>query len=198
MSPHFLENDIRVKPDLDALGALGDAGWYCIRAILWATNYELPKIAKALRKPTYNEAGVILSCEASLLWDDDKIATFYCSFLSDMSMDIIATGTKGSLRVHDYVVPIDEKESLFYTNSNSYFVELPTGWAPKASECKVHNELPQEAIMVKEFANLVGGIKFGNLKVENKWASISRKTQVVVDAVNASIDNGLESVHIKE
>ncbi|GKB14751.1 hypothetical protein Tco_0848674 [Tanacetum coccineum] len=25
--PDFLENDIRVKPDLDALGALGDAGW---------------------------------------------------------------------------------------------------------------------------------------------------------------------------
>ncbi|XP_062083007.1 uncharacterized oxidoreductase At4g09670-like [Humulus lupulus] len=27
----FLKNDIRVKPDLDALGALGDTGWYCVR-----------------------------------------------------------------------------------------------------------------------------------------------------------------------
>jgi predicted dehydrogenase len=60
-SPHFLENDIRVKPDLDALGTLGDTGWYCIRAILWAANYELPIIAKALHKPKYNKAGVILS-----------------------------------------------------------------------------------------------------------------------------------------
>ncbi|EXB57406.1 putative oxidoreductase [Morus notabilis] len=29
--PAFLKNDIRVKPDLDGLGALGDLGWYCIR-----------------------------------------------------------------------------------------------------------------------------------------------------------------------
>lgn len=129
VSPHFLENDIRVKPDLDALGTLGDTGWYCIRAILWASNYELPKTARALRKPTYNSAGVILSCEASLLWEDDRVATFYCSFLSDISMDITAMGTKGSLRVHDYVIPNQEKEALFSTCSNSYFVELSTGWA---------------------------------------------------------------------
>ena len=27
----FLKNDIRVKPDLDGLGAFGDTGWYCSR-----------------------------------------------------------------------------------------------------------------------------------------------------------------------
>ncbi|GMP80085.1 hypothetical protein CsSME_00035323 [Camellia sinensis var. sinensis] len=35
--PDFLNNNIRVKPDL---GALGDAGWYCIRAILWVVDYN--------------------------------------------------------------------------------------------------------------------------------------------------------------
>lgn len=196
MNQHFLENDIRVKPDLDALGTLGDTGWYCVRAILWAANYELPKTAKALRKPTFNEKGVILSCEASLLWEDDRVATFYCSFLSDMSMDITVMGTKGSLRVHDYVIPNEEKEAFFHTNSNSYFGELSTGWAPKPNECIVKTDIPQEALMVKEFANLVGGIKFGDSKPENKWSIISRKTQVVIDAVKASIDNGLQPVHI--
>nr|AFK45978.1 unknown [Medicago truncatula] len=51
--------------------------------------------------------------------------------------------------------------------------------------------------MVKEFAHLVGGIKYGNFKVENKWAIISRKTQVVIDAVKASIDNGFQPVPIE-
>lgn len=37
--PDYLNTNIRVKSDLDALGSLGDAGWYCIRAILLATNY---------------------------------------------------------------------------------------------------------------------------------------------------------------
>ncbi|XP_076900606.1 putative oxidoreductase At4g09670 [Bidens hawaiensis] len=53
---YFLKNDVRVKPDLDALGALGDNGWYAIRAILWANDYELPNTVTAFRDPVYNEA----------------------------------------------------------------------------------------------------------------------------------------------
>ncbi|XP_058779093.1 uncharacterized oxidoreductase At4g09670-like [Vicia villosa] len=197
VTPYFLENDIRMKPDLDALGALGDTGWYCIRAILWASNYELPKTAKALHKPKYNEAGVILSCEASLLWEDNRIATFFCSFFSNITMDITAIGTKGSLRVHDYVIPNEENDALFRTSSNSDFDHLSIGWSPKPKEIIVKSDIPQEALMVKEFANLVGEIKLGNSKVENKWGIISRKTQVVIDAVKASIDNDLEPVQIQ-
>ncbi|CAL9123133.1 unnamed protein product [Musa acuminata var. zebrina] len=44
----FLENDICVMPELDALGALGDVGWYCSRSILWVADYELPKKAVAI------------------------------------------------------------------------------------------------------------------------------------------------------
>ncbi|KAF5809561.1 putative D-xylose 1-dehydrogenase (NADP(+)) [Helianthus annuus] len=55
----FLKNDIRVNPDLDALGALGDTGWYSIRAILWAHDYELPNTVTAFRDPEYNESGVM-------------------------------------------------------------------------------------------------------------------------------------------
>ncbi|KAK7271004.1 hypothetical protein RJT34_26578 [Clitoria ternatea] len=198
VSPYFLENDIRVKPDLDGLGTLGDTGWYCVRAILWAANYELPKTARALDKPTYNEAGVILACGASLSWEDDKVATFYCSFLSDIAMDINAMGTKGSLRVHDYVIPNKEKEATFSTSSNSDFVELSIGWAPNPCVHTTHTDLPQEALMVKEFSSLVGAIKFSNSKAEEKWPTISRKTQLVIDAVKASIDNGLQPVQIKD
>ena len=112
-------------------------------------------------------------------------------------MDITAIGSKASLRVHDFIIPNEENEALFRTSSNSYFVELSTGWNPKPSEVIVKNDFPQEVFMIKEFAHLVGGIKYGNSKVENKWAIISRKTQVVIDAVKASIDNGLEPVFIQ-
>ncbi|RYR55951.1 hypothetical protein Ahy_A05g021770 isoform A [Arachis hypogaea] len=197
VTPYFLENDIRVKPELDALGALGDTGWYCVRAILWASNYELPKSARALHKPTYNDAGVILACAASLSWEDDKVATFYCSFFTNVSMDIIVMGTKGSLRVHDYIIPNQEKEARFSTSSNSNWVELSLGWAPNPSDHVVYNDLPQEVHMVKEFARLVGAIKYNNSKPEDTWPIISRKTQLVIDAVKTSIDNGLEPVEIK-
>jgi len=51
-----------VKPDLDGLGALGDTGWYCIRAILWAVDYELPKSVLAFPGAILNEEGAIISC----------------------------------------------------------------------------------------------------------------------------------------
>ncbi|KAL3504626.1 hypothetical protein ACH5RR_034467 [Cinchona calisaya] len=184
--PDFLNSNIRVKPDLDALGALGDTGWYCAHAILWAADYELPKFVTAL-SPEYNEAGVILSCGASLRWEDGKIATFYCSFLTVLTMDITLVGTKGNLRVNDFVLPSKEDAATFYVTSYS------RDW-PK--ENNVATDLPQEALMVKEFASLVGSIKGLGSKPEKKWPNISRKTQVVVDAVKASIDKGFEPVEV--
>ncbi|KAL3735445.1 hypothetical protein ACJRO7_024558 [Eucalyptus globulus] len=194
--PDFLENDIRVKPDLDSHGALGDAGWYCIRSILWGNDYELPKSVTALRGPVLNKAGVILSCGASLYWEDGKVATFHCSFLSHLTMDITAIGTKGTLQVHDFVVPFQESEASFSVASESGFNELVTGWVTKPAEHIVSTSLPQEALMVKEFSSLVGAIKAGGSQPEMKWPIISRKTQLVLDAVKLSIKRGFEPVEV--
>ncbi|XP_059658693.1 uncharacterized oxidoreductase At4g09670-like [Cornus florida] len=192
----FLKNDIRVKPDLDAYGALGDAGWYCIRASLWAADYDLPKTVTALREPDFNEAGVILSCGASLWWEDGRIATFYCSFLTNFSMDLTALGTKGYLRVHDFAGPFQENVGTFFIASNSKFGERALGCEPIPGEHIVTTDLPQEALMVTEFATLVNGIKSNGLKPEKKWPTLSRKTQLVLDAVKGSIANGFEPVEI--
>ncbi|XP_021729447.1 uncharacterized oxidoreductase At4g09670-like [Chenopodium quinoa] len=192
----FLENDIRVKPDLDALGALGDAGWYCIRASLWAANYELPKYVTALRFPIKNSAGVLLSCDASLHWEDGKVATFHCSFLSNLTMDITAIGTKGTLQVNDFIIPYKEADATFSTVSEAWFTDKDLEWNQKPSEHIVTTDLTQEALMVKEFSALVYGIKHHGLAPEKKWPTLSRKTQLVIDAVVASIDKGFEPVKV--
>ncbi|KAL3655212.1 hypothetical protein CASFOL_000998 [Castilleja foliolosa] len=192
----FLNNDIRVKPDLDALGALGDIGWYCIRAILWASDYQLPKTVTALRNAEFNKAGVILSCGASLLFPEGELATFYCSFLGNLTMEISVLGANGYMRVHDFVIPFHENTGPFYMNANTKFAELSIGIEPSPTEHLVKTELPQEALMIKEFSTLVGKIKEHCSGTEKKWPTISRKTQVVVDAVKASIDKGFEAVEI--
>ncbi|KAG9451200.1 hypothetical protein H6P81_011165 [Aristolochia fimbriata] len=188
--PDFLENDIRVKPDLDALGALGDTGWYCLRGILWAVDYELPKSVTALRGTVFNKSGVILSCGASLLWEDGKVATFQCGFLSNLSMDITVIGKNGTLHLNDFVIPFTEKSASFSLAMESGFTELVTGWLPIPSQHVVTTELPQEALMVKEFSRLV------STGVDKKWPARSRKTQLVIDAVKASIDKGCEPVDV--
>lgn len=193
---YFLENDIRVKPDLDALGALGDAGWYCARSILWAADFELPKTALALRGTVFNSAGVITSCSASLHWEDGKTAAFTCSFLANLTMDVTIIGTNGTLKLHDFIIPFEESKASFSTAVKSGFTELVNGWDPKPSEHAVTTDLPQEALLVTEFSRLVGSIKFDGAKPEKKWPTFSRKTQLVLDAVKASIEKGYEIVEI--
>ncbi|KAL8162589.1 hypothetical protein V2J09_014078 [Rumex salicifolius] len=193
---NFLENDIRVKPDLDGLGSLGDAGWYCIRASLLAANYELPKLVTALREAVTNDSGVILSCGASMLWSNGTQGTFHCSFLSHLTMEVTAIGTKGTLRVNDFVIPQQESFATFTTTSNTSFQDLEIGWSPGPSVHSVETEFPQEALMVKEFSGLVRNVIYNGSEPDRKWPVISRKTQAVIDAVRDSIKRGYQPVEV--
>ncbi|XP_071717322.1 uncharacterized oxidoreductase At4g09670-like [Rutidosis leptorrhynchoides] len=194
--PDFLENNIRIKPDLDALGALGDVGWYCVRAILWANDFQLPKSVTALPGTIFNKAGVIVSCGAAFQWEDGVTATFRCSFFENLSMTITASGTKGSLHINDFVIPIEEKQGSFTTATESRFNDLVTGWGPLPSQHTVVNDLPQEALMVTEFSRLVKSIKNDGSLTEKKWPNLSRMTQFVLDAVKTSIDKSGEPVSL--
>lgn len=187
-----------MNPDLDSLGALGDQGWYCIRAILWATDYRLPKTVTAFKDAEFNEAGVILSCGASLLLSDGEVATFYCSFLSNLTMEVSLLGANGFFRVHDFVIPFREDVGAFYVNANTKFAPMSIGIEPEPAERVVRADLPQEALMVKEFSSLVTKIREAGAETEKKWPTISRKTQLVVDAVKASIDKGFVAVEVVE
>ncbi|KAG7656351.1 Oxidoreductase N-terminal [Arabidopsis suecica] len=184
-SDDFLKHDIRVKPGLDGLGALGDAGWYTIQAILLVNNFKLPKTVTALSGSVLNDAGIVLSCGALFDWEDGVSATIYCSFLANLTMEITAIGTKGSLRVHDFVIPYMETEAVFTTSGGGC-----------VSEHKVMTVLPQETCMVMEFARLVGEIKNRGAKPDGFWMRFSRNTQLLVDAVKESIDNNLEPVYL--
>ncbi|KAL0557088.1 hypothetical protein IC582_005606 [Cucumis melo] len=189
---NFLESDIRTKPDLDGFGALGDIGWYCIRSILFAADFNLPKKVIAFPNPVLNESGVILSCGCSLFWDDGKLATFYCSFLENMTQNMTVIGTNGTLHLTDFVIPYTEKEVCFSTNSKYE----STSSEPLPNNHTIPTDLPQEVHMVMEFSRLVKQIKENGSEPDEKWPAMSRKTQLVLDAVKASLDQGSEVVEV--
>ncbi|XP_021723451.1 uncharacterized oxidoreductase At4g09670-like [Chenopodium quinoa] len=190
----FLERDIRVDPEFDALGALGDLGWYNIGQILWAVDYKLPTFVTALPAATLNSKGIILACTASFQWEEEPktTATFHCSFLSSASMDVTVCGSIESVHATDLTIPWQEKTASLFLTSGAKCVNLQSGSNVEAEEVVVETQLPQEALMVQEFALLVKGIK----SCDKTWAEISRKTQMVVDAVRNSIDLGYKPVYL--
>ncbi|KAJ4869085.1 putative oxidoreductase [Raphanus sativus] len=111
-------------------------------------------------------------------------------------MEITAIGTKGTLRVDDFVIPFQETEASFTTCTKAWFNKPVTAWVNPPSEQTVKTELPQEACMVKEFARLVVEIKNKGAKPGGFWPSISRKTQLVVDAVKESIDKNYQQISL--
>lgn len=181
---------------MDSLGALGDCGWYCIRAILWGVNYQLPKTITALPALELNKAGVILSCGSSFLWEDGKLATFHCSFLNNKSMDLYLYGTLGSIHLGDFIIPYTEDSASFSLSSGPSLTELHLGWNKKPEEVHVTLPLPQEALMVQEFARLAVSIRDCGSCPDPKWPEISRKTQLVLDAVKKSIELGFKPVEL--
>ncbi|XP_058096616.1 uncharacterized oxidoreductase At4g09670-like [Magnolia sinica] len=193
---HFLENDVRVKPDLDGLGGLGDTGWYCVRSILWANDYQLPKTVTAFQGTYYNKAGVILSCGASMVWEDGRVASFQCGFRINIVMDVTVHGSNGTLHLHDFVIPFEETSAPFTFVTNTEFKDRQLGWKPFPREHVVTTNLPQEVLMVEEFVRLVKSIKDSGSKPDSKWPTISRKTQLVIDAVKESIDKGCEPINV--
>nr|BAA03455.1 AX110P [Daucus carota]prf//2004427A embryogenesis-associated protein [Daucus carota] len=187
-SPDYLANNIRTKPDLDGLGALGDIGWHCIRSILWAADFELPKFAIALPGPVLNKAGVIISCGASLHWEDGKTATLNCSFLENLTMDVTLVGTKGTLHMHDFNIPFEEGRATFSTGTK-VGVQMICQPGGRSSTPSIRSLLilPQECLMLKEFSRLVANIKSNGAKPEKKWATYSRKTQLTMDPIKESV-----------
>ncbi|XP_062082682.1 uncharacterized oxidoreductase At4g09670-like [Humulus lupulus] len=199
VNPEFLETNIRVRPDLDALGALGDLGWYCIGAILWAKDYQLPSTVQALPDVTTNSAGVILSFTASFHWgisSNNSTATIHCSFFANSSMDLAISGSNASIHTKDFIIPYQEDWASFELSCGAQFADLHIGWNVIPEEVRVDCELPQEASMVKEFSRLVHGIARDGVQPNSKWPEISRKTQLVLDAVKKSIDRGCKLVQL--
>lgn len=160
-------------------------------------NQKLPTTVTALPPTAKNSAGVVLSCSASLHWEeDDIVATFHCSFVAHASQDIAVCGSNGTLHVEDFITPFDDKSASFLCTTDAKFVDLHIGWNRKPQQVNVPNQLPQQAMMIQEFSRLVKDIKDDGLEPDTKWARTSMATQIVLDAVKNSMDNGYKAVQM--
>ncbi|HXT12071.1 MAG TPA: Gfo/Idh/MocA family oxidoreductase [Candidatus Angelobacter sp.] len=173
----FLKTNVRSHSVLEPLGCLGDLGWYCIRFTLWAMNWKLPREAR----------GLILSqacCDASqekvpftfsgeLVFDDEISAGFYCSFLATYTNWAVATGTKGTVRVPDFVLPQRSSEGALDINGMV------------CDNLVMDPIVAQETRMVRAFTEQVlSG------KLNPGWPECALRTQIVTNACLESAREG--------
>ena len=191
------EADIRINGELEPLGVVGDLGWYCVRFALWVMDFGVPTAVRGMTR--VERGGVPADFDGSLVFanptgGDSITATFSCSFNASFDMTCAIVGTKGTIRLDDFVLPY---EDVAFDVSNP----VTTGRTSKARGTRrvVVDEAGNEAAssqaskMLVRFSDLVAA---GDAAAFEPWAAKALATQRVLDALMASAKDGGKEVAV--
>ena len=193
----FLTGNIRVKPDLEPLGALGDLGWYNIRFSLWTMKYQMPEAVTG--RIIHAQDGVPLEFAGELIFPGGASAGFDCSFRTELQQWAHVSGTKGAVEVPDFVLSYYGCEASFVTNTPVFHVvNTRYHWEshPKRHAVREYSDghpTAQESNMVRTFSNLVT-----SRHLDPAWGEIALKTQLVLDACLTSARDGGRPAKVAE
>ena len=182
----WLSTNIRLDSSLEPQGCLGDLGWYCIRFILWAMEWEMPqRISATVLTERHNQnspSPVPIEFSAEMFFGNDSSASFYCSFITHHQQWANVSGDKGYLHVNDFVLPY-KGDAAKFDISNADFL---------TNGCDFEMLDHRKTVITTESANSAGDAqesqlfrKFNELALSGspdyQWAEYSRKTQAVLD-----------------
>lgn len=197
----FQKSNIRTNSDLEPYGCLGDLGWYCSRMFMWILNGQLPTEVRArILTPLQGQgspAAVPGEFSAELLFPNGVSANFYNSFITENQQWIHASGTKGNIRIDDFVLPYHGPEICAYLTKDEFTVD----------NCLFHMEHHQTRAPVTEYdANMINAqetklfANFSNLvlsgQLDDSWPEWTLKTQKVLDACFASAQQDGKAVQV--
>ena len=166
------KGNIRFNPDLEPMGAIGDAGWYNMRAAVeyLSPGAELDSVNAHLRRDA--DTGAAVSGSGMLVFKDGSSSTWNCGFDSGaVVMDLRISGANGSINIDNFL-------SQDRDGSASYLYRTG-GWGPNASRetTTVESPLPGSALMFEDFAAIVH-----DAALRERWMQASERTQQLLDA----------------
>ena len=188
----FVRGNIRTSGQLEPLGCLGDLGWYNIRISLWAMGDRLPVSAIGRLLGEYDRDGspVPMEFAGELQYPGGVSAGFFCSFRAELHQWATVSGTKGSLRIDDFVLPYFGCESEFMIDKPTFDVAGTQYHMARHTERRAVREYSdghpdsQETRMIRRFSELAKAAA-----PDPYWPGIALKTQLVLDACLASARN---------
>ena len=187
----FFSNNIRLHSDLEPHGCLGDLGWYCILFTLWALNWQMPRqvSARLLAQQGRADSPAPVPTELSeeLVFSGGVSAGFYCSFLTANQQWALVSGTRGYVRLEDFVLPFAgsqigfEVQNAGFESTGCDFVMTPHAKRVVVPESSQGHATAQESNLFRDFS---ARIQSGHLNAD--WPEHALKTQIVMDACLAA------------
>lgn len=174
-------SNIRFDPIKEPTGALGDMGWYAMRAI---AEY-MPKATKLekimVRARVDRSTGAIMGATGLLLFAGHMRSTFNVGYDAGVcNMDLELVGSTGHVHVDDFV--LDFCNSFAFTNPQhtvgfTHRVGMAT---PPFSYVATPSVKPQAQLMIEAFARLTNEPD-GEMAAAH--SDLSQRTQALLDAV---------------
>lgn len=162
-------SNIRLRPDLEPYGAIGDAGWYNMRAAVeyTAPGVQLVEAQAFLRR--HEETGAIIAGSGVMHFDDGSTTTFNCGFESPAGVqDLRISSTRAVIKMDDYL------RASRPDFGGAYLLLGPSG---QREEVVVPAPHLGATLMFEDFAAMVGD----RSKIEASMAA-SERTQAWLDA----------------
>jgi len=199
--PDFFADNIRSHSELEPFGCLGDLGWYCIRFALWTMKFQLPRLVsgRLLAQQGRKDSPTPVPTEftGELFFDGGVSAGFYCSFITELQQWVHMSGTKGSLRIPDFVLPGHGTEVGFDVSNPVYrvvgcdFDMDPAVRRLTVAEHSHGHPSSQETNLFRNFANqILSG------RLNETWPQMALLTQQVMEACLISAQADAKMVEV--
>ena len=167
--------NIRFNPELEPMGAIGDAGWYNMRA---AVEYLPPGVVldtatAHLRRDA--STGAALSGSGVLRFTDGSTSTWNCGFDSGaVVMDLRITGTEGVINIDDFLSQ--------NRDGSADFLYRKGGWGRgESEEINIPSAKPGAALMFEGMAAAAA-----DPALREQWMTATERTQALLDAAWAA------------
>ena len=185
----FLERgNIRFDPDQEPTGAVGDMGWYCMRAIVeyLSPQADIATVAGGVVRDA--QTGAVLRGTGVLVFDDGKSSTFdfgYNAGVCLMELDIL--GENGVLQLDDFV--LDRKQGFGFDDRHhipGYTVRSGMQTPAEAEYVHADSEEPQAVLMLRHFIGLAEAPASAHAQASMQR---SEQTQYLLDRYWKSVKN---------
>ncbi|MGI9200754.1 MAG: Gfo/Idh/MocA family protein [Woeseiaceae bacterium] len=164
-------SNIRFNTELEPMGAIGDAGWYNMRAAVeyLAAGVELETASTNLRRDF--QTGAVISGSGLLEFNDGSTSTWNCGFDSGaVVMDLRITGRNGVINIDDFLSQNQDGSADFTLRAG--------GWGGGGlDEINIPSDKPGAVLMFEDMAAAAA-----NSSLREQWMTDTARTQALLDA----------------